>query len=62
MTDNDKTKELCLVLQSIEDEEARFAELRTEHRETMEKLHHVAYRLRREIMSGQQSLPIEVAS
>ena len=56
-----KTRELCLVLQSIEDEEARFAEIRTEHKDTMEKLHNLAYKLRREILTGQVTLPLEAA-
>ncbi len=56
---DDRAHRLALLLQAIESEERNFAELRTEHKDTLEKLQNQAYALRQEILSGQSALPLE---
>ena len=53
---NDSLHRLAYVLKAIEDEEMRFAEARTEHKDNMERLVNLAYKIRQEILSGQFTL------
>lgn len=53
---SDAAHRLAYVLKSIEDEERAFSELETEHKDTMERLHNLAYKIRQEILTGQFSL------
>ncbi len=53
---NDSAHRLAYVLKAIEDEEMRFAEARTEHKDNMERLVNLAYKIRQEILSGQFTL------
>jgi hypothetical protein len=60
MTD-DRARRIALLLQAIEAEERNFAELRTEHKDCIEKLQNQLYSLRQEILSNQTTLPLEAA-
>jgi len=53
---SDAAHRLAYVLKAIEDEEMRFAELKTEHKDNMERLHNLAYKIRQEILTGQLDL------
>ena len=53
---DDRAQRLAMLLQAIESEEMHFSELRTEHKDCMERLQNQAYKLRQEILSGQVSL------
>lgn len=57
----DSAHRLAYVLKAIEDEEMRFAEQRTEHKDTMERLHNLSYKIRQEILTGQLNL-IDIAN
>ena len=57
---SDAAHRLAYVLQSIDNEEMRFAEARTEHKDTMERLQNLAFKIRQEILTGQLTL-IDVA-
>ena len=58
---DDKARRLAMLLQAIEAEERNFAEVRTEHKDCIEKLQNQLYALRQEILSNQTSLPLEAA-
>lgn len=58
---NDKAKQLAMVLQAIEDAEREMADYRTDYKARMERLLNSARILRNEILTGQESLPIEAA-
>ena len=56
---DDRARRIALLLQAIEAEERNFAEVRTEHKDCIEKLQNQLYALRQEILSNQIPLPIE---
>ena len=53
--------QMAMLLKAIEDEESEFAMARTQHKDTMEKLHNELRKLKYDVLSGQQVLPIEAA-
>lgn len=53
---SDAAHRLAYVLQSIDNEEMRFAEMKTEHKDTIERLQNLAYKIRQEILTGQINL------
>lgn len=55
---SDSAHRLAYVLKALEDEEMRFAEQKTEHKDTMERLQNLAYKIRQEILTGQNTLPL----
>jgi hypothetical protein len=57
---SDSAHRLAFVLRAIEDEERAFAETRTAHKDTMERLHNLVYKMRQEILTGQLNL-IDIA-
>lgn len=56
---DDRAQRLAMLLEAIDNEERHFAELRTEHKDCMERLLNQAYKLRQEILTGQMGLPVE---
>lgn len=56
---NAKLMQMSMLLNSIDNEEAAFACLRTEHKDTLEKLHFELRKLRDEVITGQQTFPID---
>lgn len=52
----DAAHRLAYLLKAIEDEEMAFAERRTEHKDTMERLQNLVYKIRQEILTGQGNL------
>ena len=59
MIETDKARQLAMILQAIEEAEREMADYRASHKERMETLHHEAWKLRCEILSGQKTLPME---
>jgi hypothetical protein len=57
--ENDRARLLALALQAVEDLEEEKAEWNAEYKARMETLLQSARKLRREILTGQQRLPLE---
>lgn len=58
----ERAHRLAMILEAIDRTERDFGELKTEHKDKMERLRNHAYALRQEILSGQMSLVTEQAS
>ena len=56
---NDPGHRLAMILQAIDREEMEFAEQKLEHKTRMETLRHEAWKLRQQIIGGQEELPLE---
>ena len=56
---NEPGHRLAMILQSIDREEMEFAEQKLEHKKCMETLRHEAWKLRQQIITGQEELPLE---
>jgi len=56
---SESNKRLAMLLQAIKDEERSFSEIRTEHKDRLEKLQNAAYSLRNQILTGQMELVVE---
>ena len=56
---NDTGHRLAMILQSIDREEMEFAEQKLEHKSRIETLRHEAWKLRQQIITGQEELPLE---
>jgi len=57
---SDAGHRLAYLLRAIEAEERNFNQLRTEHKDNLERLHNLVYQVREELLSGQLSL-IDIA-
>lgn len=57
--DNQRLMQMALLLKAIEDEENAFASVRTEHKDTLEKLHNELRKLKYAVLTGQEPLPLE---
>ena len=51
--------QILMLMKAIDDEEDRFSLAKTEHKDTMTKLHSALRILRYQLVSGQQPLPID---
>ena len=56
---NDPGHRLAMILQSIDGEKMEFDRLKKEHQSRMENLGNEAWKLRQQIISGQEELPLE---
>lgn len=53
---DERAKQLALILQAIHDCEGEFAEVKLEFKKRLEVLHNEAFRLGRDILSGQMTI------
>jgi hypothetical protein len=56
---NDPGHRLAMILQSIDREENEFAKDKLEHKSRIENLRNEAWKLRQQIITGQEELPLE---
>ena len=57
---SDAGHRLAYLLRAIDAEERNFSQQRTEHKDNLERLHNLVYKVREELLSGQLSL-IDIA-
>lgn len=62
MTDHDRSRQLAMALQALEDCKVEFAEARQEFKDRMTRLTNQVQKLKRDILTGQQTLPIDGAA
>ncbi len=51
--------QMAMLLKAIDDEENDFAAQRTQHKDTLVKLHSELRTLKYEVLTGQQTIPLE---
>ena len=57
---SDAGHRLAYLLRAIDTEERNFSQLRTEHKDNLERLHNLVYKVREELLTGQLNL-IDIA-
>jgi predicted nucleic acid-binding Zn-ribbon protein len=56
---DERLMQMAMLLKAIDDETNDFATAKTEHKDTMEKLHNELRKLKYEVLTGQQTIPLE---